>query len=108
MGPPRKGSTARGEEARALERARHLPNARTAVDVEALKRAFLDHLQFAQGKDEHTATALDRYFAVAYAVRDRMMRTGSRRSRPTTATTRSGSTTSPSSSSWGGRSRTTC
>ncbi len=73
MGPPRKGSTARGEEARALERARHLPNARTAVDVEALKRAFLDNLQFAQGKDEHTATALDRYFAVAYAVRDRLM-----------------------------------
>jgi len=72
--PPRKGSTARAEEARALERARDLPNARTATDVETLKRAFLDHLQFAQGKDEHTATALDRYFAVAYSVRDRMMR----------------------------------
>jgi len=72
--PPRKGSTARVEEARALERARDLPNARTATDLETLKRAFVDHLQFAQGKDEHTATALDRYFAVAYAVRDRMMR----------------------------------
>jgi starch phosphorylase len=75
MGPPqRKGSTARAEEARALERARHLPNARTATDVDTLKRAFADHLQFAQGKDEHSATALDRYFATAYAVRDRMMR----------------------------------
>src|SRR6266498_3024208 len=76
MVPPRKGgsSTARIEEARALERARDIPNARTADDVETLKRAFADHLQFAQGKDEHTATALDRYFAVAYAVRDRLMR----------------------------------
>ncbi len=74
MGPTRKGSTARAEETRALERARHLPNARTASDVETLKRAFADQLQFAQAKDEHTATALDRYFAVAYSVRDRMVR----------------------------------
>jgi starch phosphorylase len=75
MGPPaRKGSTARVEEAKALQRARHLPNARTGSDVDTLKRAFADHLQFSQGKDEHTATALDRYFAVAYSVRDRMMR----------------------------------
>jgi starch phosphorylase len=75
MPPPRRGTTpARAEEAKALERARHLPNARTASDVETLKRAFADHLQYSQGKDEHTATALDRYFAVAYAVRDRMTR----------------------------------
>ena len=73
MAPPRKGSTAQAE-ARALERARDLPNARTATDVETLRRAFVDHLQYSQGADEHTATALDRYFAVAYAVRDRMMR----------------------------------
>ena len=73
MAPPRKGSTAPAE-ARALERARDLPNARTATDVETLRRAFVDHLQYSQGADEHTATALDRYFAVAYAVRDRMMR----------------------------------
>jgi glycogen phosphorylase len=72
--PPRRGTPARAEEARALERARDLPNARTAGDVETLKRAFADHLQYSQGKDEHTATALDRYFATAYAVRDRMMR----------------------------------
>ncbi len=72
--PRRKTSTAGGEEAKALERARHLPNVRTATDVETLKRSFLDNLTYAQGKDEHTATSLDRYFAVAYAVRDRMMR----------------------------------
>ncbi|ABC80639.1 glycogen/starch/alpha-glucan phosphorylase [Anaeromyxobacter dehalogenans] len=74
MAPPRKAAAARTEEARALERARDLPNARTALDVDALRRAFADHLQYSQGKDEHTATPLDRYFAVAYAVRDRMMR----------------------------------
>jgi glycogen phosphorylase len=74
MPPPSKAVQARGEEARALERARQLPNARTAADVDTLKRAFADHLQYSQGKDEHTATAMDRYFAVAYAVRDRMTR----------------------------------
>jgi len=75
MAPPsRRAATAPSEEAKALERARHLPNARTASDVETLKRAFADHLQYSQGKDEHSATPLDRYFAVAYAVRDRMTR----------------------------------
>jgi glycogen phosphorylase len=74
MPPPSKVAQARGEEARALERARQLPNARTAADVDTLKRAFADHLQYSQGKDEHTATEMDRYFAVAYAVRDRMTR----------------------------------
>ncbi|HET7755077.1 MAG TPA: glycogen/starch/alpha-glucan phosphorylase [Anaeromyxobacteraceae bacterium] len=63
-----------GAEARALERARDLPNSRTADDVDSLRRAFADHLQFSQGKDEHSATAFDRYLAVAQAVRDRMMR----------------------------------
>jgi starch phosphorylase len=74
MAPPRKGSPARAEEAKALERSRAIPNARTGSDVETLKRAFADQLQFAQAKDEHSATALDRYFATAYAVRDRLMR----------------------------------
>jgi len=76
MAPPRRGTSIapRAEEARALERARDLPNARTATDVDTLKRSFADHLQYSQGKDEHTATALDRFFAVAYSVRDRMMR----------------------------------
>src|SRR6266496_3444598 len=71
MPPPTKSTAA---EARALERARDLPNTRTATDVDSLRRSFLDHLQFSQGKDEHSATALDRYFALAYSVRDRLMR----------------------------------
>jgi glycogen phosphorylase len=75
MAPPKKQTTAaRGAEAQALERARDLPNSRTAPAPDVLKRAFADHLQYSQGKDEHSATGLDRYFAVAYAVRDRMMR----------------------------------
>jgi glycogen phosphorylase len=61
------------DEARILERARSLPNTRTAMDVATLRRAFADHLHYTQGKDEHTATALDRFNAVAYAVRDRMV-----------------------------------
>jgi len=68
----KKGS--RNEEAKALARSRDLPNARTADDADALKRAFADHLQYSQGKDEHTATPMDRYFAAAHTVRDRMMR----------------------------------
>jgi starch phosphorylase len=75
MPPPhRRAAPVREEEAKALARARHLPNARTALDADTLKRAFADHLHYSQGKDEHTATALDRYFAVAYSVRDRLMR----------------------------------
>jgi starch phosphorylase len=70
----KKGFEGQGVEARALERARDLPSIRTASDVDALRRAFADHLQFSLGKDEHSATALDRYQAVADAVRDRMMR----------------------------------
>jgi starch phosphorylase len=74
MSPPKKPSGPRTEEAKALARSRDLPNARTAADPDALKRAFADHLQYSQGKDEHTATSLDRYFAAAHTVRDRMMR----------------------------------
>jgi glycogen phosphorylase len=72
MAATKKGS--RTEEAKALARSRDLPNARTAADSDALKRSFADHLQYSQGKDEHTATPMDRYFAAAYTVRDRMMR----------------------------------
>jgi starch phosphorylase len=74
MATPKSSTAPRAAEALALERARELPNSRTAGDPEALKRAFADHLQYSQGKDEHSATALDRYFAVAHSVRDRMMR----------------------------------
>ena len=68
--PPPKSTSA---EARALQRARDLPNARTATDIDSLRRSFLDQLQFAQGKDEHTATRLDHFFSLAYSVRDRLM-----------------------------------
>ncbi len=67
-------SDVRTAEARALERARDLPNTRTAPDVDSVRRSFIDHLQFSRGKDEHTATPLDRYFALALSVRDRLMR----------------------------------
>jgi starch phosphorylase len=72
MSPYQRQSSA--AEAKALERARDLPNSRTATDIDSLRRAFVDHLQFTQGKDEHSATALDRFFAVAGTVRDRLMR----------------------------------
>jgi starch phosphorylase len=74
MAPPKRAAAPHVAEARALERARDVPNARSANDVDTLKRAFADHLQYSQAKDEHSATALDRFFAVAYVVRDRMMR----------------------------------
>src|SRR5512145_914510 len=74
MVPPKKATAPRVAEARALERARDMPNARSASDIDTLKRAFADHLHYSQAKDEHSATALDRFFAVAYVVRDRMMR----------------------------------
>ena len=74
MATPKSPNTARAAEALALERAREVPNSRTAGDPDTLKGAFANHLQYSQGKDEHSATALDRYFAVAYTVRDRMMR----------------------------------
>jgi starch phosphorylase len=73
MTPPRKGTSA-PEEVAALERSREMPNTRTASDPGSLRRAFADHLQYSQGADEHTATSLDRYSAVALAVRDRLMR----------------------------------
>jgi len=74
MPATRKGSGGRTEEAKALERSRSLPNARTAADADALKRAFMDHLHYSQAKDEHSATPLDRYLAAAHTVRDRLMR----------------------------------
>ena len=69
----KKGTTARTEEAKALERARELPNARTGMDVDTLRRAYTDHLHYSQAKDEHTATPLDRYNATANVVRDRLV-----------------------------------
>jgi glycogen phosphorylase len=50
------------------------------MDPEELKKAkdlfqaaFFRHLQLSLGKDKYSATAYDRYLAVAYAVRDRLI-----------------------------------
>ncbi|HQY65379.1 MAG TPA: glycogen/starch/alpha-glucan family phosphorylase, partial [Polyangiaceae bacterium] len=45
---------------------------RTGMDPVTLKRAFLDHLNFSLGKRTHSATGLDRFFALALTVRDRL------------------------------------
>ena len=46
---------------------------RTALDKEALKRAFLDNLFYMQGKFPALATKRDYYLALAYVVRDRLL-----------------------------------
>lgn len=46
---------------------------RVGLDVETLKRAFLDNLFFIQGKPAALATKHDYYMALAYTVRDRML-----------------------------------
>ncbi|HEY3447339.1 MAG TPA: glycogen/starch/alpha-glucan phosphorylase [Myxococcales bacterium] len=70
---PKKESTAASGEVKALERARAHAVARNGMDPETLRGEFAHHLQCSQGKDEHTATPLDRFFAVAYSVRDHLM-----------------------------------
>jgi starch phosphorylase len=47
---------------------------RTSLSPEGLRRAFLDHVNFSQGKLPHMATAHDRYVSLALAVRDRLVR----------------------------------
>jgi glycogen phosphorylase len=46
---------------------------RTGMSIETLRRAFSDHLRYFQAKDEHTATARDRFLALATTVRDRLI-----------------------------------
>jgi starch phosphorylase len=46
---------------------------RTGMDKEAIKRAFLDHLFFSQGKFPALATLNDYYLALAYTIRDRLL-----------------------------------
>ncbi len=46
---------------------------RTALTVEALKRAFLDNLFYMQGKFPALATRNDYYMALAYVARDRLL-----------------------------------
>ncbi len=47
---------------------------RTGMSPATLKRAVLDHLAYTQSKDLHSATLLDVNFALAHAVRDRLVR----------------------------------
>jgi len=46
---------------------------RTGIDLETLKRAFLDNLFYIQGKYPEVATRNDYYMALAYTVRDRLL-----------------------------------
>ncbi|MGQ9871495.1 glycogen/starch/alpha-glucan phosphorylase [Leptodesmis sp.] len=46
---------------------------RTGVDVETIKRAFLDNLFYIQAKFPKVATRNDYYMALAYTVRDRLL-----------------------------------
>ena len=45
---------------------------RTGMDDASLRRAFLDHLSFSLGKNAGNSTELDRFFALALTVRDRL------------------------------------
>ncbi len=47
---------------------------RTGMSLETLKRAFLDNLFYLQGKDRNSATTRDFYYALAYTVRDRLLK----------------------------------
>jgi starch phosphorylase len=46
---------------------------RAGSGAAGLRRALLDHLTYSQAKDHHSATAQDRYNALAFAVRDRLI-----------------------------------
>src|SRR5688572_23692460 len=46
---------------------------RTGMSVEAVKRAFHDHLRYSQAKDDRFATARDRFRAISDTVRDRLI-----------------------------------
>lgn len=46
---------------------------RTGLSAESIKEAFLDHLRYSQGVDLQHSSAYDRYMALAYVVRDRLV-----------------------------------
>jgi glycogen phosphorylase len=48
-------------------------NSYHGMDAKSLQRSFLDHLEFTLAKDRYSTTELDRYMALAYAVRDRLI-----------------------------------
>jgi len=45
---------------------------RTGMDDASIKRAFLDHLSYSIGKSAFNSTKLDKFFALALTVRDRL------------------------------------
>src|SRR5688572_29215727 len=45
---------------------------RTGMDDATLRRAFLDHVSYSLGKRAGNSTELDRFFALAFTVRDRL------------------------------------
>ncbi len=45
---------------------------RTGMDDASLRRGFLDHLSYSLGKSANNSTVLDRFFALALTVRDRL------------------------------------
>src|SRR5262249_16569939 len=44
------------------------------MDSDSLQRGFLDHIEFTLAKDHFTATDLDRYMGLAYAMRDSLIK----------------------------------
>jgi starch phosphorylase len=48
------------------------PPSRVGMDPAALRGGVVDHVRFSRGKNPETATALDRFSALALAVRDRL------------------------------------
>lgn len=48
-------------------------DAREALDVEAVKKAILNHLHYTLAKDQYSATERDCYLALAYTVRDQLV-----------------------------------
>jgi glycogen phosphorylase len=58
-------------------RTEHVPvqvqDDRTGMDIETLKRAFLDNLYYIQAKNKGWATAHDYFMALSYTVRDRLL-----------------------------------
>jgi len=48
-------------------------NIRTGFEAEEIRQAFLNNLFYVQAKTRRTATLNDRYLALAYTVRDRML-----------------------------------
>ena len=43
------------------------------LDIPGIIESFAERMMYSVAKDEHTATDVDVYFALAYAVRDRLM-----------------------------------